>query len=114
MPGPLVCRSGPRHLRAWRRAAIGRVPPLRPSRIPPRRSMAGTIRAAGGPVAAPSTKHFFAASLVLVRLFTAAPASGQSALIAARDLYRNAAYDDALALLNPLHAASQPAEDGPI
>jgi hypothetical protein len=65
-------------------------------------------------VAAPSTRRLFASSLVCVSLLFASAASAQSELTRARDLYRAAAYDDALAVLNPLHGASETVNDGPI
>jgi len=47
--------------------------------------------------------------LVLAAVIAAAPARAQdNDIAAARDLYASAAYDDALALLNRLHAADRP------
>jgi TonB family protein len=65
-------------------------------------------------VAVPSTRRLFASSLVCVSLLFASAASAQSELTRARDLYRAAAYDDALAVLNPLHSSPAPAADGPM
>ena len=74
----------------------------------------GTIYATDPTVAAPSTRRLFASPLafVFVLLLFPSTAIAQSDLTKARDLYRAAAYDDALAVLYPLH--SSPAADGPM
>ena len=49
--------------------------------------------------------------LLAILLILAQASSAQDSLTAARDLYRGAAYDDALALLNGLHGSQRPEEN---
>src|SRR5262249_19292566 len=53
----------------------------------------------------------FAAAFVLTAALAQAQAQNNNDLIAARDLYASAAYDEALALLNRLHSSDQPPGD---
>lgn len=55
-----------------------------------------------------------AAAIVLATSSSASAAAGQESLSAARDLYARAAYEDALALLDRLHATQPRADDGRI
>src|SRR5438034_10445316 len=58
-------------------------------------------------------KRAFASQLVAaIILTTAGTAAAQGSLADARALYSAAAYDDALAMLDRLHASDQRAEDG--
>ena len=58
-------------------------------------------------------KRTFASHLVAAIILTMADAAGaQGSLAGARDLYSAAAYDDALAMLNGLHASDQRPDDG--
>jgi len=59
-----------------------------------------------------SSRRFLASSLALVlALSVAESGSAQDDVTAARDLYRAAAYDDALAVLNRLHGSWRPPEE---
>jgi len=58
-------------------------------------------------------KRTFATHLVAAIILTMADAAGaQGSFAGARDLYSAAAYDDALAMLNGLHASDQRPDDG--
>ena len=58
-------------------------------------------------------KRTFASHLVAAIILTMADAAGaQGSFAGARDLYSAAAYDDALAMLNGLHASDQRPDDG--
>jgi hypothetical protein len=84
----------------------------------------GVSRASGDPerygsrtavsVTKPSLVRSYVFSLLAVVGVFCSDAIAQTDLSKARDLYRAAAYDDALAVLNPLRGATQPDADSPV